>query len=176
MTEPLAIPETVSTRRLRLTLVTPDEARAAFARERRPSWHADYPREDDLDAFSMIKDVNAWGPRHIVRGWDGLVCGSIGFFGPPQDLGGVPETEVGYGLVAEARGRGLVAEALAALLAETDRLGVRIRASVLPENTASIRVLAKSGFTELRGPSGEGELVFARPLPPLPPLPVVTGR
>lgn len=161
----LVIPETVTTRRLRLRLVSPDEARQAFGGERRPEWHADYPREDDLDAFSMIHDVDAWGPRHVVRGWDGLVCGSIGFFGPPDEAAdGVPETEVGYGLVAEARGHGLVTEALAALLVETDRLGVRIRASVLPENTQSIRVLAKCGFTELRGPSDEGELVFARPL------------
>lgn len=161
----MELPETVTTRRLRLTLVTPEEARMAFAGERRDAWHPEYPREDDLDAFSMIRELDPWGPRHIVRGWDGLVCGSIGFFGPPSDHDGVPETEVGYGLVEEARGHGLITEALTALLAETDRLGVRIRASVLPENAASIRVLAKCGFTDLRGPSGEGELVFARPVP-----------
>jgi RimJ/RimL family protein N-acetyltransferase len=42
---------------------------------------------------------------------------------------------------------------------------VRIRASVEPENAASIRVLAKCGFTELRGTTPDGELVMVRPLP-----------
>jgi predicted acetyltransferase len=72
---------------------------------------------------------------------------------------------VGYGLVADARGHGVATEALRGLLAEADRLGVRIRASVLPENAPSIRVLAKCGFTELRGSNESGELVMARPLP-----------
>ncbi len=107
----------------------------------------------------------AWGPRHVVRTFDGLVVGSIGFFGPPEELDGIPEAEVGYGLVADARGHGAATEALRSLLAETDRLGVRVRASVSPENAASVRVLAKCGFTELRGANEDGELVMARPLP-----------
>ena len=36
---------------------------------------------------------------------------------------------------------------------------------MLPDNAASIRVLAKCGFTELRGANEDGELVMARPLP-----------
>jgi ribosomal-protein-alanine N-acetyltransferase len=55
-------------------------------------------------------------------------------------------------------------EALTVLLDEADRAGVRIRASVLPDNARSIRVLAKCGFTELRGSNEDGELVMARPL------------
>jgi RimJ/RimL family protein N-acetyltransferase len=77
----------------------------------------------------------------------------------------VPETEVGYGLVESARGSGLVTEALVALLAEADGAGVRVRASVAPENKASIRVLAKCGFTGLRGADEDGNLVMVRPLP-----------
>jgi RimJ/RimL family protein N-acetyltransferase len=107
-----------------------------------------------------------WGPRHIVRAFDGLVVGSIGFFGPPEHAAdGVPEVEVGYGLVESARGHGAATEALTALLAETDRIPVRVRASVRPDNRPSIRVLAKCGFTELRGSNDEGELVMARPVP-----------
>lgn len=156
------LPEQVSTQRLLLRLVTPDEAKAALAGRRDPSWHPDYPRKDDLDAFSMVQGTS-WDPRHIVRGWDGLVCGGIGFYGPPETApDGAPEAEVGYGLVSEARGHGLATEALRALLAETDELGVRVRARVEPENTASIRVLTKCGFTELRAPSEDGELVLAR--------------
>jgi RimJ/RimL family protein N-acetyltransferase len=156
----------VATIRLRLPLITPDERDDMLAGRRRPHWHADYPREDDRDAVTMLRDgADPWGPRHIVRAFDGLVVGSIGFFGPPADRGGTPEVEVGYGLVADARGHGAATEALRGLLAETDRHGVRVRASVLPDNAASIRVLAKCGFTELRGANEDGELVMARPLP-----------
>ena len=160
------LPREVTTLRLRLPLVTPEERDDVLAGRRRPEWHTDYPREDDRDAMTLLRDAaDSWGPRHIVRAFDGLVVGSIGFFGPPDDVNGVPETEVGYGLVADARGHGAATEALRGLLAETDRGGVRIRASVLPDNAASIRVLAKCGFTELRGANEDGELVMARPLP-----------
>jgi len=165
-----SLPAEVVTLRLRLTLVTPEERDDMLAGRRRPGWHPDYPREDDRDAVAMLRAapgdaLDPWGPRHLVRSGDGSVFGSIGFFGPPDDVDGVPEVEVGYGLVAEARGHGVATEALKGLLAETDRLGVRVRASVLPENAASIRVLAKCGFTELRGANEDGELVMARPLP-----------
>jgi RimJ/RimL family protein N-acetyltransferase len=36
---------------------------------------------------------------------------------------------------------------------------------VRPENRASLRVLAKCGFTQLRGSTEDGELVMVRPLP-----------
>jgi len=168
---PVTLPAELTTLRLRLPLVTTAERDDMLAGRRHPSWHPDYPREDDRDAASMIRAEagaapDPWGPRHVVRAVDGLVCGSIGFYGPPvAGDDGVPEAEVGYGLVADARGRGVVTEALRGLLAETDRLGVRVRAGVRPENTASIRVLAKCGFTDLRGANEDGELVMARPLP-----------
>ena len=162
----MSLPREVATLRLRLPLVTLEERDDVLAGRRRPEWHADYPREDDRDAVTLLRDgADPWGPRHIVRAFDGLVVGSIGFFGPPDDVDGTPETEVGYGLVADARGHGAATEALRGLLAVTDRGGVRIRASVLPDNAASIRVLAKCGFTELRGANEDGELVMARPLP-----------
>ena len=136
---------------------------------RDPRWHPDYPRQDDRDAASMVRGEDPWGPRHITRKFDRLVFGSIGFFGPPAPApgpssDGVPEVEIGYGLVSDARGRGVATEAVRALLALTDALGVRVRASVSPDNSASIRVLAKCGFTELRGGNEDGELVMARPL------------
>ncbi len=87
------------------------------------------------------------------------------FFGPPAPADdGVPEAELGYGLVPEARGWGFATEALGAMTAAADAAGVRLRASVHPDNTASLRVLAKGGFTSLRGSDGEGQLVMVRPL------------
>jgi RimJ/RimL family protein N-acetyltransferase len=99
-----------------------------------------------------------------VRTGDGTTIGSIGFFGAPA--GDPAEVEVGFGLVADARGHGAVPEALVALLAHTDRAGVRVRASVRPENRACLRALAKTGFTELRGTTEDGELVMVRPVSP----------
>jgi RimJ/RimL family protein N-acetyltransferase len=164
-----ALDPVVSTPRLRLELIAPAEAAAMLAGRRGPTWHPDYPRRDDLDAVSMIRADAAdlsWSPRHVVRAFDGLVVGSIGFFGAPElATDGVPEAEIGYGLVEDARGRGVASEAVTGLLAHTDRLGVRVRAAVAPDNTASVRVLAKCGFTELRGADEEGNLVMARPLP-----------
>ena len=168
---PVSLPETVVSDRLTLRLITPEDAEGMLAGRRRVSWHPDYPRGDDRDAASMVKagDPQAcWGPRHIVRSGDGLVVGSIGFFGAPLPVDDVEEAEVGFGLVEEARGHGAVTEALVALLELTDRAGVRVRASVRPENRAGLRVLAKCGFTQLRGSTEEGELVMVRPLPAAP--------
>jgi ribosomal-protein-alanine N-acetyltransferase len=158
------LPEVVATERLRLPLWTADDVAAIRSGGRRDGWHRDYPRRDDADAATLWRAGDTWGPRHVVRGVTAL--GSIGFFGPPEPAAdGVPEVEVGYGLVDEAHGYGFATEALRALLVETDREGVRVRASVEPANRASIRVLAACGFTELRGSSEDGELVMARPLP-----------
>ncbi|CAN5604273.1 hypothetical protein BH11ACT8_BH11ACT8_12070 [soil metagenome] len=159
-TEPPVLPQQVSSSRLRLILISAADAADMLAGRHQARWHRDYPRQDDVDAASMVGDGRStWGARHVVA--DLQAIGSIGFFGPPQD----GEVEVGYGLVPEARGRGLVTEALRALLADTDLLGVRVRASVEPSNAAGLRVLATTGFTELRGSNEDGHLVMVRPLP-----------
>ena len=153
----------ITTSRLRLPLWSAEDVARIRDGERAADWHPDFPREDDRDAASLWHDGDPWAPRSVVL--DGVVVGSIGFFGPPQPApDGVPEAEVGYGLVADARGGGVATEALAAVLAEADAVGVRVRASVEPTNKASLRVLAKCGFTELRGGNEDGELVMARPL------------
>jgi len=160
----VTLPATVATERLRLPLWTADDVAAIRAGGHREGWHPDYPRPDDRDAAGLWREGDPWAPRHIVRGVTAL--GSIGFYGPPEPApDGVPEVEVGYGLVGEARGWGFATEALRALLAEADRAGVRVRASVVPTNRPGLRVLAKCGFTELRGSNEDGELVMARPLP-----------
>ncbi|WP_182377946.1 GNAT family N-acetyltransferase [Nocardioides sp. WS12] len=152
----------LATTRLRLVLWDAATVAAIKAGDRRPTWHPDFPREDDLGAASLWHDGDPWGPRSIVR--DGVVVGSIGFFGPPQTADdGVPEAEVGYGLVEEARGQGLATEALEAVLVPIDRQHVRLRASIEPTNKASLRVAAKAGFTGLRGANEDGELVLVRP-------------
>ena len=155
----MTLPERIATERLRLILVTPADAVDMREGRRQERWHPSYPRRDDVDAASMVRADDPWGPRHIVLGHEAV--GSIGCFGEPE----AGETEVGFGLVPEVRRRGLATEALRALLAETDALGVRLRASVAPDNTASLRTLARCGFSELRGSTEAGELVMERPLP-----------
>lgn len=173
MTAP-PLPDLVSSDRLRLVLISPEDAEGMLAGKRRTSWHVDYPCRDDQDAVVLVKAVDphaTWGPRHVTRAFDGLVVGRIGFFGAPAPYDAadssdpVDEVEVGFGLVEDARHRGVAAEALTALLHETDRAGVRVRAHVRPENRAGLKVLAACGFTGLRGTTEEGDLVMVRPLP-----------
>jgi ribosomal-protein-alanine N-acetyltransferase len=160
------IPDVVTTARLRLPVYTPDVAAAMIAGKRDASWHPDYPRNEDLWAAGLVKVPSCWAPRHIVRSYDGLVVGSIGFTGPPEPADdGVPEVETGYGLVEEARGHGAATEALRALLGYTDAARIRVRASIEPENAASLKVAAKCGFTVLRGTDEHDQLVMVRPLP-----------
>ncbi len=79
----MTLPEVVDTERLRLPLWTADDvARPARRRAAAPGWHRDFPREDDRDAASLWRDGDPWGPRSIEL--DGVVVGSIGFFGPPE--------------------------------------------------------------------------------------------
>lgn len=161
MTGDPVLPELIQTERLRLILLTRADADDMLAGRRQDRWHPSYPRRDDVDAASMVTG-DSWGPRHVVLGHQAV--GSIGCFGPPVEEQGVPETEVGYGLVAEVRNRGLATEALRALVAASDAAGVRLRASVAPGNQPSLKVLARCGFTQLRGTTDDGELVMVRPL------------
>jgi ribosomal-protein-alanine N-acetyltransferase len=158
----MALPEVVDSERLRLPLWTAEDVAAARGGEHRPDWHRQFPREDDIDGIGRWQAGDPWASRLITRA--DVAIGSIGFFGPPQPAAdGTPEVEIGYGLVEEARGLGYATEAVTAMVAAAEAEGARVRASVLPDNDSSIRVLAKCGFTELRGGNEEGELVMARP-------------
>jgi RimJ/RimL family protein N-acetyltransferase len=149
--------------RVELPLWSADDVAAIRGGERRPGWHPQFPREDDRDVAALWREGDPWSTRSVVA--DGLVVGSIGFYGPPEPAAdGHPEAEVGYGLVEDARGRGLMTDALATVLRVTDAQGVRVRASVDPTNRASLRVLAACGFTDLRGSDEDGHLVMTRPV------------
>jgi len=164
MSEPTT-PVGVATPRLTLALWDAPTVTAIRAGDRLPGWHPDFPRDDDRAAAALWRDGDPWGPRSIVSRRQGLVIGSIGFFGPPEPAAdGVPEVEVGYGLVPAARGHGLATEALGALMERADAAGVRVRAAIAPDNAASLRVAAKAGFTEVRGSTEDGELVLVRPV------------
>lgn len=136
---------------------------------RRDDWHPDFPREDDLDGLGMATEVSGWTSRLIRRLDDGLVVGTIGFFGPPEPASdGIPEAEIGFGLVEPARGQGLMRDALAAMLTMTDPVGVRVRAGTTHDNLASLATLSGAGFVEVSpgGPDDpEREVRLVRELP-----------
>jgi len=155
----------IETARLRLRLLTIEEAHAMTTGVRLATWHEEFPRDDDVDAASLVVDgaVSSWGPRLIVTVADGLVVGTIGFFGAPVDVAGVAEVEVGYGLVPSSRNLGLATEALAGMLASVERMAVRVQATCAADNLASRRVLDKCGFV-LVGTASDGQLVLRRAL------------
>jgi [ribosomal protein S5]-alanine N-acetyltransferase len=115
-----------------------------------------WPTADSADA--LAGPAQADGP---VATWlvavDGVAVGECGWKGPPDDDGAV---EIGYGLTPAARGDGLGTEAVAVLLAWTERQpGVRgVVAETLVGNEPSRRLLRRLGFTET---SVDGRVVRA---------------
>ena len=76
----------------------------------------------------------------------GTVVGHAGFHGPPDPRGVV---EVGYRIVPEHRRRGHARAALGELLAYARAQGVKtVRASINPDNAASLALVSSYGFTQ----------------------------
>lgn len=114
---------------------------------------------DAVDEEMWAESAERLQSRPGEAGWHfwllvehGAVVGTAGFKGPPGPEG---EVEIGYGLVATARGRGLASEAARALVdwALRDARVRRIVAHTEAGNGASERVLAKLGFAPA-GPEG----------------------
>jgi RimJ/RimL family protein N-acetyltransferase len=106
----------------------------------------------------------AWLGRSIVTTHpDGCreVIGTIGFHAPPDEMGRV---EIGYRVEAAYRRRGVATECVRALLAWAESMGThRFRASVAPDNVASLAVVRSFGFREVGAQVDEidgEELVF----------------
>ena len=144
----------VRTPRLVLHPIRPHEARRIVDGAPDPDdrWHTDYPFEDELDPLRSLAGAatpDAVFTLYQVRdAASGLAVGGIGFFGPPDDAGGV---EIGYGLVADARGRGLATEAVVTVVRlAADHGATLLKADTTPANVASQRVLQKAGLTEVR--------------------------
>lgn len=88
-----------------------------------------------------------WLARYAVRIDNDypILCGSIGFKGPPDERGMV---EIGYSVLPEFQGQGLATEMVAAIVQwAKHQPGVRrIEAETNIDNKASIRVLEKNNF------------------------------
>ncbi len=89
-----------------------------------------------------------WVTGLVVDAETGAVVGRAGFHGPPDDAGMV---ELGYATDPEHRRRGYARATVLALLAraETEPHVRTVRASVSPDNEASLATIAGLGFREV---------------------------
>jgi [ribosomal protein S5]-alanine N-acetyltransferase len=110
-----------------------------------------------------------WLPHvQLLRPDDGTtepaVVGEVCFHGPPDETGRV---EIGYSVVSAYRRRGFAEEAVRALTASAAREhGVtRFRAGIAPDNTPSLNLIRKLGFTRVGSYRHEAlgeQLIFHR--------------
>ncbi|MEQ7005568.1 GNAT family N-acetyltransferase [Actinopolymorpha sp. B17G11] len=123
-----------------------------------------------LKQLETEPEAAAWIARVVVAGPDGVVIGYAGYHGPPDDRGMV---EVGYTVDPGHRRQGYATAILAALLerAAAEPAVQVVRASISPDNEASLATIAKFGFTKIGDQWDEEdglELVFERPASPSP--------
>lgn len=148
---------TITTERLRLVPVTPDNAATLWELLHMPDLR-EYQDLPDVDIAQFRRnvasrprslDVGVWGRFEWLIylegveapvGWASLRIGERTTFA----------AEVGYSVVREYRGRGIATEAVEALVDESfSRLHMRrVRAYCVPENRSSRAVLARAGFED----------------------------
>ena len=96
-----------------------------------------------LRATAARGEQRPFGYYRITRLADGRAVGGIGFKGQPEGSC----VEIGYGLAPSARGHGLAAEAVVALLGLAADEGLSsVIADTAVDNPASQRTLVRAGF------------------------------
>jgi RimJ/RimL family protein N-acetyltransferase len=121
-----------------------------------------------LDQIAVDPRAADWIVRAAVSVPDGLVIGAGGFHGPPDAAGMV---EIGYSVDPAYRRRGYARAMVTELLrwAATERSAVTVRASISPDNAASLATIAGFGFTHIGEQWDEKdgrEFIFQRPARP----------
>jgi RimJ/RimL family protein N-acetyltransferase len=120
------------------------------------SWAHGYPLPGTRAAArNLVRQAGAagdsgndqWGMFQIILRETAEVIGDIGFHGPPGEAGTV---EIGYSIVEQYRGRGLVGESAVAIcgLVWSRPAVTRIIAQTEEGNAASAGVLRHAGFRE----------------------------
>jgi RimJ/RimL family protein N-acetyltransferase len=170
-----SVPDSVETERLELRPVALSLARMLadpLASNPGPTaWAAGYPLPGSrVAARNIFEQAGAgesgelvrWGMFQMILRETGEVIGDIGFHGPPDDAGTV---EIGYGIVEQHRGRGLVGESALAIcgLAWAAAGVTRIIARTDEDNPASAGVLRHAGFREDGAADGVRAFSMDRP-------------
>lgn len=118
-----------------------------------------------VDLFAKDPAAVAWALPFVAVDADGRIVGRGGFHEPPDERGMV---EVGYEVEPDQRRKGHATAILALMLeraAEAPDARV-VRASISPDNVASLATVAKFGFVhvgELMDDEDGLELLFERP-------------
>lgn len=122
-------------------------------------WPGESPRllRHWIDALRAVPEREFWLARAIVLRGDGLMVGHIGCHDRPgaayleQWAPGANAVEIGYTVFAAHRGLGYATEAATGLMdwAWTGHGVHRFIASISPQHTPSLRVIAKLGFTRI---------------------------
>lgn len=114
-----------------------------------------WPHDDTEPALGF---ADSGGLTWLIVDADGLVVGELGTKTGPDATGTV---EIGYGLAAPSRGRGLGTRSVAALLGWLGRQDDvrRVVANVAVGNVASHRLLARLGFRST-GEGGSAEISY----------------
>ena len=119
-----------------------------------------WPHDDTADALSF----RAGRGMTWLIAVDGIVLGELGTKGQPDDNGTV---EIGYGLAAPSRGKGVGTRAVRVLvdwlLARDDVR--RVIAHVEPVNEPSARLLRRLGFVHMGNERGEDVYELQSPPP-----------
>ncbi len=145
-------PESLSTERLTLRRPRPADAEVIFRRyasDPRVTRFMAWPTHRslaDTEGFLAFSDAGweRWGAAAylIIRSEDSLLLGGTGL-----DFESPVRAETGYVLAHDAWGRGYATEALLAMVALGESLGVQeLTAGCHPENARSVHVLEKGGF------------------------------
>ena len=101
-----------------------------------------------LDQLRAVPSRAGWLANVVLDADDGRAVGHAGFHGPPDERRTV---EVGYSVVPELRRRGYARATLAELLrlADTSPEVAAVRASISPDNAASLATTAGFGFVHV---------------------------
>ena len=118
-----------------------------------------------VDQIRRDPESAHWVARAVVDEESGLVIGHAGYHGPPDENGMV---EVGYSVDPRYRRRGHAREMLAELIrrAQSEPRVRIVRASISPDNVASLATIAGFGFIPVgeQWDADDGrELLFERP-------------
>ncbi|MEU4980282.1 GNAT family protein [Streptomyces sp. NPDC021969] len=124
-----------------------------------------------LDQMAADPGRARWMVRQAVVGDRGLVVGHAGFHGPPDEVGMV---EIGYSVAPDFRRQGYARSTLIELLrrAAAEPAVTTVRATISPDNVASLATISGLGFVEVGEQWDEEdgrEVVFELPARRVPP-------